>query len=136
MPPRWGQVRQFCETQGYKKSETDHTHYSKPLRDRTTSGTMISHGKDGQTLVPPTWLRVWKHQLRLVSEDEFWKGLEGEPVRYDLSPALEVPQSLPDYLQRFLRDKLHYDDERTAGLTRAEAQELMDEYYRREILDS
>jgi len=136
MPPRWGQVQQFCEIQGYKRSETDHTHFSKPLPDRTTPGTMISHGKDGQTITPSTWQRVWKHQLRLLSEDEFWKGLEGEPVQYDVSPTLEVPQFLPDYLQLFLRDKLHYDGGQIARLSRDEAQVLMDEYYRREILDA
>ncbi len=136
MPPRWGQVRQFCEIQGYRKSETDHTHYSMPLPDRTTSGTMISHGKDGQTIAAPTWQRVWKHQLRLVSEEEFWKGLRGERVQYDVSPMPEVSQPLPDYLQRFLRDKLHYDGGQIARLSRAEAQELMDEYHGRDILDS
>lgn len=135
MPPKWGQVRQFCEVQGYKKSETDHAHYTKPLPDRTSSGTMISHGKDSETIAPSTWHHVWKHQLRLSGESEFWKGLEGQPVQYDVPSVAEPPRPLPDYLRRVLHDKLHLGEDRISRLSRDEAQELIDEFYSREILD-
>ncbi len=135
MLPKWGQVRQFCEMQGYNKTETDHTHYIKPLPDRTSSDTMISHGKDSETVDASTWTRVWKHQLRLLSEADFWKGIEGKPVQYDIPPTPEAPQPLPDYLQRLLRDRLHLREDQISQLDRDEAQELVDSFFSQEVLN-
>lgn len=95
---------------------------------------MISRGKDNETVASSTWHLVWKHQLRLSSEGEFWKGLEGKAVQYDVPPTLEPSRPLPDYIQRLLRDGLHLGEDRISRLSRDEAQALVDEFYSREVL--
>ncbi len=129
MRPTWGQLRQFCLIQGFKETRTDHFHYTKVLPGRQSAGTMASFGKDGETIPANMWRLVWKRQLRLASEEEFWKGLDGQPVQYDLPPAPEPRQPLPDYLQRHLREVLHWPEDRIAQTTRDEAQELLNAHY-------
>jgi hypothetical protein len=135
MRPTWGELRQFCAAQGYRESRTDHFHYVKVVGDRETSGTMVSFGIDGETIPPQFWVKVWKRQLKLLSEEEFWKGLSGEAVKYDIPPGPEPITPLPAYLERFLRSELHWTDEQVAGVTRAAAQELLNAHYARELRD-
>ncbi|MGH2369256.1 MAG: hypothetical protein ACRDI2_13755 [Chloroflexota bacterium] len=133
MPPRWGEVREFCRKQGYQETRTGHIHYLKVLPDRSTSGTMVSLGVDGQVVPSSLWVRVWRRQLRLTSEEEFWKGLRGELVTYAIPPTPASPEPLPAYLLRFLRDTLHLPDAQIAPLTREQAQQLLNDYYSREV---
>lgn len=133
MRPRWGQVREFCRKQGYKETRTDHYHSVKVLPDQSTSGTMVSMGVDGEDVPARMWTLVWRRQLRLAGEDEFWRGLRGEPVAYAIPPIPEPAEPLPPYLTRFLRDKLHLDDQQIEGLTREQAQQMMNEFYAREL---
>ncbi len=133
--PKWRQVRQFCEAQGYERDEGDHTRFIKPLPDRSSSGTMISHGKEGTDIPANLWKLVWQKQLRLASEDEFWKGLDGAPARYDIPPAPEPEPRLRPYQERFLREILHYSGEAIAATTPEEAQRLLDAHHARSLLD-
>jgi hypothetical protein len=135
MPPTWGQVRQFCLRQGYRETRTDHFHYLKVLPDRSTSGTMVSMGVDGEEVPSQLWRQVWSRQLRLASEGEFWNGLRGGPIAYAIPPNLEPAVPLPDYLERFLRDTLHLPESEIAAITRAQAQELLNQYHSRELHD-
>ena len=81
--PTWSQVRRFCERQGFRPSTTDHDFYDVVLADGSTAGTKISFGVAETEPVPTSlWPRIWKRELRLRSEDEFWRGLEGDPVDY------------------------------------------------------
>ena len=129
MRPTWGHLRQFCITQGYQERRGDHDRYIKVIGARFTSGTMISHGVEGETIPAQMWRLVWKRQLLLVSEDEFWKGLDGQTVQYDIPPTPEAQQPLPDYLQRHLRDVLHWPEDLIAQTARDEAQALLNAYY-------
>jgi hypothetical protein len=133
MPPTWGQVRQFCLRQGYRETRTDHVHYLKVLPDRSTSGTMVSMGVDGEEVPSQLWRLVWSRQLRLASEEDFWNGLQGATVVYAIPPALEPPVPLPDFLERFLQDTLHLPESEIATLTREQAQDLLNQYYSREL---
>lgn len=133
MRPTWGHVRQFCRRLGYRESRTDHFHYIKVLPDRSTSGTMVSMGVDTDEVPPQMWAMVWRHQLRLASEDEFWKGLRGEPVEYATAVVQEPSDPLPGYLLRFLSATLHLSETQIAALTRQKAQQLLDNYYAREL---
>ena len=90
-------------------------------------------GVDGQQVPPQHWVIVWKHQLRLASEDQFWAGLRGEPVEYAVETAPEAPQPLPPYLSRFLAQVLHLSETEISALTREEAQRMLDEYHSREL---
>ena len=134
MRPTWGQVRQFCIAQGYQERRGDHDRYIKVI-GRESSGTMISHGVDGETVPTQMWVLVWKRQLKLASEEEFWKGLRGEAVQYAIPPAPESLTPLPAYLERFLRETLHWSPEQIAQTTHDEAQALLNAYYARELQD-
>lgn len=136
MRPTWGQVREFCCKQGYRETRTDHFRYVRALADRTTSGTMVSFGVDGEELSAQRWRLVWRHQLRLASEGDFWRGLRGESVEYAISTGANEPVRLPEYLQRFLAGVLHYSEAQIAGITRDAAQHLLNEYYARELREA
>ncbi len=135
MRPTWGQLRQFCVKQGYEERRTDHDRYIKVINAQFTSGTMISHGVDSETIPSQMWRMVWSRQLMLASEEDFWKGLEGVAVKYDVPPAPARQTPLPEYLQRHLRDVLHWPEERIAETTRDEAQELLNAFYAGDLRD-
>jgi hypothetical protein len=82
------------------------------------------------------WPRMWKRQLRLRAEAEFWQGLDGGVVEYDIPPSLEPRQPLPDYLGRHLRDDLHWPEERIAASSPEEAQKLPNDWYSRDAGES
>lgn len=133
MPPRWGELREFCLKQGYRETVTDHFRYLKVLPDRSTTGTMISKGREGEVIPSRMWQLVWRRQLRLASEEEFWKGLRGEPVRYAIPEGVEPDEPLPPYLQRFLRNVLQLSESDARKVGRAQAQRLLNEHYAREL---
>ncbi len=131
--PTWGQLRRFCERQGFRQSTTDHDFYDKVLPDGSTAGTKISFGLAETEAVPSSlWPRIWKRQLRLRSEDEFWRGFDGGPVAFDLPQGEESAPPLPDYLARHLREARHLSEDAIVALSRAEAQRLLNEWYRRD----
>lgn len=129
MRPRWGQVRKFCATQGYRETRTDHYYFDKVMPDGSSSGTKVSFGKDGDEVPPELWRRVWSRQLRLASEDEFWKGLDGQSVSYAIPTTPEPVAPLRPYLERFLRGTLHWSDEQIAATTNEQAQDLLNAHY-------
>ncbi len=133
MLPRWGQLREFCLKQGYRETVTDHFRYLKVLPDRSTSGTMISKGRDGETIPSGMWQLVWRRQLRLAREEEFWRGLSGEAVRYAIQEEPEGDEPLPPYLRRFLETVLHLDESEIRRMTRDQAQALLNAHYSREL---
>lgn len=131
--PTWGMVRRFCERQGFRQATTDHDFYDKVLPDGSTAGTKISFGLAETETVPSSlWPRIWKRQLRLPAEEEFWRGLDGGPVAFDLPQAAEAAQPLPDYLARHLREDRHLPEDAIAALSRTDAQRLLNEWYSRD----
>ena len=133
--PTWGQVRDFCRRQGYDEIAADHFDYVKIIPGGMRSFTMVSHGADARQVPPELWKRVWFSQLRLKSEDDFWTGLRGGSVTYDLPPALPQPEPLPIYLVRHLQDVRHYTPEQIAATTREQAQEMLDAYFSGELVE-
>lgn len=128
-------MREFCRRLGYRETRTDHYHYVKVLPDRSVSRTMVPFGADGDTVPAAMWLQVWKHQLKLASEEAFWRGLEGEEAGYSLSAEPEPGRPLPPHLHRFLRDVQHLSQEEIEASSREEAQELLNRYYARDLQD-
>lgn len=122
--PTWGEVRRFCERQGFAKRETDHTFFDKTFPGGETAGTKISRGVDGETLTKAHWVLVWRRQLRLRSEDDFWCGLEGGEVAYDIPAPSAAPEPLPDYLRRFLSTVRHMGEDEIATMSKDEATQL------------
>ena len=69
------------------------------LRDGTVLQTRASHG-DEQIGDPGLWQRIWRHQLGLESEEQFWEALRtGEPVSREAQeqPAPTGP-SIPAWI--------------------------------------
>jgi hypothetical protein len=131
--PTWGQLRQFCQRQGFRPSTTDHDFYDQVLADGSTAGTKISSSVSETEPVPASlWPRIWRRQLRLRSESEFWRGLEGGAVDYAIPPTTEPSQPLPGYLARHLRDDRHWTEDQIASVSREEAQRLLNDWYSRE----
>jgi hypothetical protein len=117
-------VRRFCERQGFAQRETDHTFFDKTFPGGETAGTKISRGVDGETLTKARWTLVWRRQLRLKSEEDFWRGLGGGVVEYDIPAPPAAPEPLPDYLRRFLASTRHMTEDEIATVTRDEATRL------------
>lgn len=131
--PTWAQIRRFCEKQGFRPSTTDHDFYDKRLPDGSTAGTKISFNRaETESVSPSLWPRVWKRQLRLRTEDEFWRDLDGTPVEYDILRGADPPQPLPEYLARHLREDRHLSDDVIAAIPHAEAQRLLNAWYSRD----
>lgn len=131
--PTWGQLRRFCDLQGFRPSRTNHDFYDKVLSDGSTAGTKISFGVVETDHLPSSlWPRIWRRQLRLRAESEFWQGLEGGPVAYDVPPTAEPSLPLPEYLARHLRDDRHWPEDQIASASQETAQRLLNEWYSQE----
>jgi hypothetical protein len=130
--PTWRDVMDFCQRNGYERDErSHHTYFTREPVPGFVSQTYVSRGAGNGRVPTPLWPRVWRDQLRLANEEEFWKGLDGEEYRYDLPPTPQLAEPMKAYLIRFLRGTLHYTDEQIAGITSEEAQQMLDEYFSR-----
>ena len=74
MPPRFGDLKKYCEKNGWVMiRNTDHWYYEKVLTDGTLLQTKVSHAVHKE--IPTNiWKLILKRQLK-ISEQEFWKGL-------------------------------------------------------------
>jgi hypothetical protein len=85
VPPTFGDLRRFCEIDGWEETtksrrRPDHARYRKVLDDGTVLRTKASHGND-EIGDPGLWSQIWRHQLGLESEKQFWEALRtGQPV--------------------------------------------------------
>lgn len=72
MPPKYGELKRFCEKNGWVLTRnTDHWYYEKVLFDGTILRTKVSHAV--QKEIPRRlWKRILKMQLKITEED-FWK---------------------------------------------------------------
>jgi hypothetical protein len=130
--PTWREVADFCRRNGYERDErSHHTYYTREPVAGFISQTYISRSAGNARVPTPLWPRVWHDQLRLANEDDFWRGLDGQEYRYDLPPIPNLPEPMPPYLARFLRDTLHYTDEQIANTPPGEAQRMLDDHYSR-----
>jgi len=84
--PKFSDIRRFCEIDGWEErgrtrgGTGDHWRYRKLLDDGTILRTRASH-RGEQIRDPGVWQRIWKHQLGLESEEQFWEALRtGQPV--------------------------------------------------------
>lgn len=131
--PTWGEVRRFCERQRFAQSHTHHDYYEREVAPGFTAKTRISHGKDADLVPVQLWKRVWHAQLRLHTEDDFWRGLNGEPFDYDVPATLLPPEPLPAYLRRHLLEDRHLSDDEATQMSHDEAQRLFNEWCSRDV---
>ena len=113
--PTFDDLRRFCEIDQWSirrsaRGKTgDHDRYEKQLGDGTMLRTRASHSNE-QIGNPNLWHRIWKHQLGLETEEQFWTALKtGKPVPREA----EAPRGTPDWL---IHQLIH-----TVGLTEDEA---------------
>lgn len=128
--PRFGDIRRFCEVDGWEETtkkaggkRRDHFRYRKVLDDGTILRTRASMGND-EIGDPTLWRHIWRDQLGLESEDQFWealrtgKSVEREPAS-EAKPPTAAAEKKDARLYRALID--------IAGLPEAEVRSMSNE---------
>jgi hypothetical protein len=136
--PRFDDIRRFCELDGWTKLETvrrgegDHTRYEKQLPDGTILRTRASHSNE-QIGDSALWQRIWRHQLGLESEADFWRVLETRRPAPRVVAATERPQgpSLPAWLVDALVRQVGMPLEEVRALDEEEAQARLHDFWSR-----
>ena len=78
--PRHSDIRRFCELDGWAERigasgrTGDHRRYRKILDDGRILLTKVSHGS-GRIEDPRLWRHIWRDQLGLETEEQFWEAL-------------------------------------------------------------
>jgi hypothetical protein len=118
-------MKDFVRIDGWEEiARTDHHRYIKKLVDGKLLRTRVSFGRGAAFDDPGMWARVWRHQLDLRTEDEFWEALRtGEPV--DRTPPTAVPApeqpTKPLWLVEFLTNVMGLTIEEVLPMTEDEA---------------
>jgi hypothetical protein len=136
--PRFDDIRRFCEIDGWTKKSTvrrgegDHTRYEKRLPDGSILRTKASHTNE-QIGDRSLWRRIWRDQLGLESEDEFWRVLRaGKPAaRPTAEPRPPEGPSLPAWVVEALVRQAGLPIEEIRVLTEEEARERVREFWSR-----
>jgi hypothetical protein len=135
-PPRFDDIRRFCELDGWTKKATarrgegDHTRYEKRLTDGSILRTKASHS-NAQIGDRSLWRHIWRDQLGLESEDEFWRVLEtGQPAaRPGAEPEPPEGPSLPAWLVDALIRQAGIAINEVRGLSEQEARDRLHEFW-------
>jgi hypothetical protein len=126
--PHFSDIRRFCsidrwEELGRARGGTgDHWRYRKVLADGTVLRTRASHGNE-QIGDPNLWQRIWRDQLGLESEDQFWEALQtGNRVpRATDAPDRPAGSSVPAWVvQGLLRAGVAEEEIRRLDATEAQ----------------
>lgn len=92
-------IRRFCELDDWEETNAnspDHKRYRKRLEDGSILRTKVSNGRGPIVRNPGLWSNMWRHQLGLKFEQEFWDALansapapRGEPASVRPEPQME-----------------------------------------------
>ena len=99
-------LRRFCELDGWEVTEAtnpDHDRYRKRLGNGSVLRTKVSHGRGPIVRNPGLWTNVWRRQLALESEDEFWDVLS---TRKPARRGEREPQPLEPNMDAWLHEAL------------------------------
>ena len=135
--PRFSDLRRFCEIDGWEEKggargkRGDHFRYRKVLPDGRILRTKVSHANEeiGRDL----WRHIWRDQLALESEDQFWEALESGKAADRTRPEETAPSgpTLPAWLVDNLIRQAGVPLEQIAQMTVEEARERLNEFYPR-----
>jgi hypothetical protein len=137
--PTYKELGDFCRIDGWadtskqrpgrKGKASDHDRYEKRLADGRILKTKVSRGS-GQYGDPSLWRHIWRDQLGLESEKQFWDALRtGKPV--DRGGEVETPSvapPIPGWLHRNLVMLVGIPDSEVARLSLEEAKERWTEF--------
>jgi hypothetical protein len=138
MPATYAEHKCFCVIDKWTPIKSargktpDHFYFNKTLRNGDLLRTKVSHGAGEYG--PGLWHKIWKHQLRLVEEEQFFAALRTKtPVKRPEDEAPGPPQHarLPYDLFKNLVEKLGIDEATAAELTVEQAAAKMAEYWSR-----
>lgn len=74
MPPKFGDLKKFCDKNGWVEiRNTDHWYYEKVLADGTVLRTKVSHALHKE-IPKHLWKRILEKQLK-ITEIVFWNKL-------------------------------------------------------------
>jgi len=129
--PTWREIEEFCQRDDWELiRSTDHVFFRKVLADGTVLETHRSFASD-KTMSPGRFLAILRHQLQ-VSPEEFWETLRtGRPTQRPGTPPVAEAPAIPAWIVRVLLDDLGLLEQQIAGLSRPEAQRLVDEFWSR-----
>ncbi len=127
--PEKKELRRFCEIDDWEETEAttpDHHRYRKFLDDGSVLRTKISLGRGPVCDDPALWPRIWRHQLGLKSEGEFWEVLNSgkPPLRGDPPEPVPEPQ-MEAWLFEALVQTVGVDEGEVRAMT---AEEALDRY--------
>jgi hypothetical protein len=118
-------LQRFCELDGWEETEArspDHDRYRKRLDNGDILRTRVSHGRGPTCDDPALWHRVWRHQLALTIEVEFWEVLRTRRPAARGAPAAAPPQpGMPTWLFEFLVNVVGLVESEVLGMTEDEA---------------
>jgi hypothetical protein len=118
-------LRRFCELDGWEKARAmspDHDRYRKTLESGDILRTRVSLGRGPACDDPALWHRVWRYQLALASEAEFWEVLRTRrPASRGAPTASPRQPSMPAWLFEFLVNVTGLHENDVLGLTEEQA---------------
>jgi hypothetical protein len=141
--PKFSDIQRFCEIDGWEATKSargktgDHYRYRKVLADGTVLRTRTSHS-DQQIGDPGLWSRIWRHQLGLSSEEQFWDALSsGDPVdRSTEEPAAPEGPTLPGWLFQKLVMVVGLPEAEVMEMSEEQAKARLNEFYSQPRSDS
>jgi hypothetical protein len=118
-------VKRFCELDGWEKTEAespDHDRYRKRLDDGSVLRTKVSLGRGPICRAPQLWTKVWRHQLGLQSEDQFWEVLKTrKPAPRGVPVEIPAQPQMPAWLFEALVYTFQVDEDEVRSLSEDEA---------------
>lgn len=132
-PPTWNDLERFCEIDGWERREGDHIRFRKQLDDGRILRTKVSR-KGSETIGRSLWTHIWREQLALPAEEDFWETLETrnpadrEPLGRAERPA---QRGLPAWLWQRLTEEVGLSEEEVRTLSEEQALERLHEFWSR-----
>lgn len=121
------ELRRFCDIDGWEETQVtsrDHYRYRKTLDNGDVLRTRVSLGRGPACDDPALWNRIWRHQLQLKSDEEFWEVLQsGQPPVRGAPPAPVVEPQMPAWLFEALVLTFGVDEAEVREMSEDEAME-------------
>ena len=126
--PDKSELSAFLNVDAWEETKrSDHYRYRKQLADGEILRTKVSFGRGPAFNDAGLWRHVWKDQLGLASEDEFWETLRTRrpPPRGQVATlAAPTAPTKPAWLYEFLVHVARMDAEEVLALNPEEAMRI------------